>query len=500
MLAHKHLKISSLSGARYLLSDDVKKIINFIALVFIDLLAFYGSLFAAFLTRKMLPYFSPAVPELLFSLNYFLKLWWLALIFPFFIAYERLYFNKHPFWDETYKLLKAVTFAVLGVLALVSLGKMTDQISRLTILLIWFYGLLVFPLFRLAGKHALYRAGLWKENIIIIGAGQAGVETAKGIQSQTYLGYNLIGFLDDADDKIGTSIEIEGISYKVFGRTKNFKKFINKLGVSTIIIAIPSLPVDKLAKLTNHIQKFVRNILVVPDVKGIALTNTELQHLFVQQLFLLKINNNLKSTPNRFIKRTFDMTVSLLFLPVLVPIIGLLGFLIKLDSPGPIFFRHTRIGRHGRRFSIFKFRSMHGDAEKRLRNLLDSGRSSRQEWETFYKLKDDPRITRMGKFLRMTSLDELPQIFNVLKGEMSLVGPRPVLLEEITKYYKEHADYYYLVRPGITGLWQVSGRNDIDYNARVRLDAWYVLNWSLWLDIVMLLKTIRVVLKRDGAY
>jgi len=494
------LKIFSFIEVRFLLSDNVKKIANLVALLFIDLLAFYASLLAAFLTRKLLPYFFPAVPELLFSLNYFLELWWLALIFPFFIAYERLYFNKYPFWDETYKLLKAVTFAIIGILALVSLGKMTDQVSRLTILLIWFYGLLVFPLFRLAGKHALYRAGLWKENIIIIGAGQAGIETAKGIQSQTYLGYNLIGFLDDADEKIGTSIEIKGNFYKVFGRTKNFKKFINKLGVSTIIIAIPSLPADQLAKLTNHIQKFVRNILLIPDVKGVALANTELQPLFVQQLFLLKINNNLKSTPNRLIKRTFDMTVSILFLPVLIPVIGILGLLIKLDSPGPIFYRHARIGRHGCPFSIFKFRSMHCDAEKRLGILLDSGRGSKEEWETFYKLKNDPRITRMGKFLRMTSLDELPQLFNVLRGEMSLVGPRPVLLEEIAKYYKEHADYYHLVRPGITGLWQVSGRNDIDYAVRVRLDSWYVLNWSLWLDIVMLFKTIRVVLKRDGAY
>jgi undecaprenyl-phosphate galactose phosphotransferase len=494
------LKIFSFIEVRFLLSDNVKKIANFVALLFVDLLAFYASLFTAFLTRKMLPYLFPAVPELLFSLNYFLKSWWLAFIFLFFIVYERLYFIKYSFWDETYKLLKAVTFAIIGILALVSLGKMTDQVSRLTILLLWFYGLFLFPLFRLAGKHALYRAGLWKENIIIIGAGQAGVEAAQGLQSQTYLGYNLIGFLDDADDKIGTSIEIKGTTYKVFGKTKNFKKFINKLGVSTIIIAMPSLPVDQLAKLTNHVQKFVRNILLIPDVKGIALANTELQHLFVQQLFLLKINNNLKSTPNRFIKRTFDMTVSILSLPVLIPFIGILGVLIKLDSPGPVFYRHTRIGLHGRPFSIFKFRSMHCDAEKRLGDLLASCHSSRGEWETFCKLKDDPRVTRMGKFLRFSSLDELPQLFNVLKGEMSLVGPRPVLLEEIAKYYKEHADYYHLVRPGITGLWQVSGRNNIDYTARVRLDSWYVLNWSLWLDIVMLFKTVRVVLKRDGAY
>ena len=143
---------------------------------------------------------------------------------------------------------------------------------------------------------------------------------------------------------------------------------------------------------------------------------------------------------------------------------------------------------------------MYHDAMDRLENILTTDPSANLEWETYFKLKNDPRITRVGAFLRKTSLDELPQIFNVLSGDMSLVGPRPVINEEITKYYGEFSDYYHMVRPGITGLWQVSGRNNLDYSMRVRLDAWYVLNWSVWLDIMILFQTIRVVLNKEGAY
>jgi undecaprenyl-phosphate galactose phosphotransferase len=143
---------------------------------------------------------------------------------------------------------------------------------------------------------------------------------------------------------------------------------------------------------------------------------------------------------------------------------------------------------------------MYSDAQERLNTLLKNDEAVKNEWEMNFKLKDDPRVTKIGAFLRQTSLDELPQIFNVLRGEMNFVGPRPVIQQEIDQYYKENAEYYFMVKPGITGLWQVSGRSDTDYDFRVATDKWYVTNWSLWLDIVILIKTIKVVLKQDGAY
>jgi undecaprenyl-phosphate galactose phosphotransferase len=482
------------------MTRNIKNIGKIISLVAFDTSAFYCSLLAAFYTRKFLTIIIPTVLELRLSIPYFLKIWWLPVVFISFIAYERLYIKNLSFWDETHELLKAVTVSMITVLAVLTVGRMTPDISRLTVFFLWLYGLFLFPFFRFIGKRILYRTGLWKENVIIIGAGKAGIAAAKGIQAEIHLGYHVIGFLDDADDKIGTELSISDKRYRVFGKTKNFSKFVRMLNISTIIIAIPSLRIEKLTELTNNIQKYAKNILLIPDLKGIALTNTELHHLFFQQLFLLKINNNLKSPYNRFIKRTFDLAVSILFMPVLIPFICMLGLLIKLDSPGPVFYRHKRVGRNRKAFGVYKFRSMFRDSRERLEKILKTDPEAKKEWETSFKLRNDPRITRMGAFLRKTSLDELPQIFNVLKSEMSLVGPRPVIDEEITKYYKECADYYHLVRPGITGLWQVSGRNDVDYDVRVRLDTWYVLNWSVWLDVLMLLKTIRVVLKREGAY
>ncbi|TYZ17441.1 sugar transferase, partial [Klebsiella pneumoniae] len=154
---------------------------------------------------------------------------------------------------------------------------------------------------------------------------------------------------------------------------------------------------------------------------------------------------------------------------------------------------------NGRKFKCLKFRSMVINSKEVLENLLINDNEAREEWEKTFKLKNDPRITKIGHFLRRTSLDELPQLFNVLKGEMSLVGPRPIITEELQRY-NEEVDYYLLSKPGMTGLWQVSGRSDVDYDTRVYLDSWYVKNWSMWNDIAILFKTIAVVLNRDGAY
>lgn len=169
------------------------------------------------------------------------------------------------------------------------------------------------------------------------------------------------------------------------------------------------------------------------------------------------------------------------------------------DPPGPIVYKHRRVGKDGKEFDCYKFRSMCVDSTERLTKLLATDPAAKEEWDRTFKLKNDPRITRSGEFLRKTSLDELPQLLNVLKGEMSLVGPRPIVQKEVPRY-KEFIKEYYMVPPGITGMWQVSGRSDIDYPERVSMDSWYVHNWSIWLDIVLLWRTVKVVLDHKGAY
>ena len=200
------------------------------------------------------------------------------------------------------------------------------------------------------------------------------------------------------------------------------------------------------------------------------------------------------------VKTAFDYILTLVGAVFISPLLVYIAYRIKKEDPGPVFFAHTRIGKNGKPFPCYKFRSMVVNSQEMLQKYLAENPAAREEWERDFKLKDDPRVTPIGKFLRSTSLDELPQIFNVLRGEMSLVGPRPVIQEELDKYYGETANLYCTVKPGITGLWQVSGRSDIGYDERVALDATYIKYRSMWGDIVILWKTIGVVLMKKGAY
>lgn len=218
-----------------------------------------------------------------------------------------------------------------------------------------------------------------------------------------------------------------------------------------------------------------------------------------EKLMILKTENNLEHPINRALKLIFDYALTLPGLVCVLPIFALIAVLIYTDSPGPIIFKHTRIGKNGRPFCCYKFRSMCVDAAAKLEELLTNDLSACEEWEQNFKLKDDPRITKSGAFLRKTSLDELPQIFNVLKGDMSLVGPRPIVQTELERYGEFVRDYL-SVRPGITGYWQVNGRSDTTYEERVQMDVWYVRHWSLWLDVVLLWRTIKAVACGKGAY
>jgi Undecaprenyl-phosphate galactose phosphotransferase WbaP len=203
--------------------------------------------------------------------------------------------------------------------------------------------------------------------------------------------------------------------------------------------------------------------------------------------------------PKHSMARVLDLSLILLAAPYIILAFVILAILIKLDSPGPIFYRQIRIGRFGRKFPVYKFRTMVQNADRVLQDYLDKSPEMRAEWAATHKLKQDPRVTRLGAMLRKSSLDELPQLWNIIIGDMSLVGPRPIVDAEVEKY-GNCFQLYIQVRPGLTGLWQVSGRNDTTYERRVELDEYYVRNRSLKLDLQILLKTALVVLKKDGAY
>ena len=338
--------------------------------------------------------------------------------------------------------------------------------------------------------------GLLKRKVLILGAGKTGELIFNALKRDKNLGLNVVGFLDDDPEKIGN--RIGGI--KIHAGVDKAQKYIGRCGIQDVVIAMPGCEKEKFISLINNLQHKARNILLIPDLFGITVLGTNLQHFFQEQIIGLEVKNNLAQPANILMKKLFDLIVSCVFLIVLsIPMI-IIAILIKINSKGPAIFSQERRGKNDKPFRCYKFRTMYNDAEPRLNGLLETSDKARDEWNQHWKLKNDPRITKTGRFLRQTSLDELPQIFNVLKGNMSLVGPRPVTKREITEYYKEHAGLCFCVPPGITGLWQVSGRSNTGYEYRIALDSWYVRNWNLWLDIVILLRTIKEVFRKEGAY
>ena len=435
-----------------------------------------------------------------FTLGDLLSFWWIPTIILMTFANEGLYGKRLPFWDETQRMFQFLTLSFLIILAIMTFEKFHGELPKLTLVLLWAFSVVLFPIGKFAIKHIMYKFKYYQNKTIVLGAGTAGKAAVKELGNQDYLGAKVVGFLDDDKKKIGTSIEVGKRSYKVLGDLDSFTDIALEKDIETAILALPTLPAKKLSSLIVTIQQHVKELIIVPEINGVSPLNTETFHVYDLDLLMLKVNNNVRSTFNQFAKRTFDIVVSLLLLPIILPVIGILAYFIKKESPGAVFYAHNRIGKDGAVVPVMKFRSMFSDSKERLEELLASDPEIKKEWETNYKLKNDPRVTKIGDLIRKTSLDELPQIFNVLKGEMSLVGPRPVVEEELNKYYKESAEYYKMVKPGITGFWQVSGRSDTDYDFRVKVDTWYVYNWSLWLDIMVLIKTVRVVLLREGAY
>lgn len=223
-------------------------------------------------------------------------------------------------------------------------------------------------------------------------------------------------------------------------------------------------------------------------------------HSYVKRIANKNIIPSHSTCKKGSLSRLMDLVLVILAIPMIAPLLLAIAILIKIDSRGKAFFSHTRIGKDGHSFQVLKFRTMVSNADEELKQFFKKHPEFLAEWEATQKLKCDPRVTRVGKFLRRSSLDELPQLINILKGEMSLVGPRPIYSDEEIQKFGDRFELYKQVRPGLTGLWQVSGRTNTTYERRVQLDEYYVRNWSIWLDIQILFRTVRVVLLGEGAY
>ncbi|ADL07277.1 undecaprenyl-phosphate galactose phosphotransferase WbaP [Thermosediminibacter oceani] len=442
------------------------------------------------------PLYSSMVPDRLIN-----NFWWLTGIVLGILAFEGLYTARYPFWRELQRLVKGITLAFLVVFTVIFMAKLSSEVSRTVLTLTYLFCLLILPFCRYTGKTILSRLGLWRRKVVILGAGKTGELVAKIFSSDSYLGYEVVGFLEDDPGKKHKTFAIKKDTIlKVLGNFSDAQEVMQRLGVRHLVVAAPGMPSQELVKLVNRLQREAASVLVIPDLLGVPVSSAEIDYFFEEQMLGFRVRNNLSDPVNMVLKRTFDLVVGSIALLVSAPIMAIIALAIKLDSPGPVIFAHKRIGRWGKEFKCYKFRTMYLNNEEILQRYLASNPAAKEEWEKYAKLKGyDPRVTRVGRFLRKLSLDELPQIFNVLKGEMSLVGPRPYLPRERFRM-DNFAETILLARPGITGLWQISGRNEIDFEGRLNLESWYVRNWSLWLDIVILIRTVGVVLARRGAY
>jgi len=479
----------------------IRRALSIPALMAIDIFAVISSLLLAYYLRAII--FQPLLPslyqeELLDST--FSNIWWFPLVVIFCLLYENLYNKRFPYWTEVEILIKAATLSIFLTIVWLYLAQVNEEISRTLIVLTWFGLIFLLPLYRFFGKLLLAKIGLWKKPVIIVGSGNAAALITKALNREKTIGYDIVGIIE-MKNNLSNSKHMNLVSnLPLLGSLGDAETIISKTGIDDIIIAVSGLPTSRLVKITNRMQRLASNVYLMPDLFGLALNGIELQYFFQEQTLLLQIKNRLKSTYNRLIKQTMDLLLGTVFFVIAVPALILLALAVKLDSKGPVFYVDERIGQGGKLFRCYKFRTMYTNAEIIMASHLKENPQLQLQWEHYQKLTGyDPRVTKVGTFLRRFSLDELPQLINILKGEMSLVGPRPYLPRE-KKLMGEWFNDITVAKPGLTGLWQVSGRNNVNFGGRLKLDSWYMKNWSPWFDLLIIFRTVKVVINADGAY
>lgn len=409
------------------------------------------------------------------------------------------YSRRRQLWQEFGDIAGIAAVALLFDLALLYLLKV--EFSRLWVLTSWALVVPAIPLVRRLVKHVALELGGWLQPTVILGTGPNALEIAAAYDARNnHLGYQVQAFLDPAPGACERSQEVAGRRIPVVPLEPGARELPGWLGQPHLVVALELDEMLGREALIESLAFHHGDIDVISPLKGLPINNTRVSHFFSRDILSLRIHNNLARPFPQLVKRAFDLVAASALLLFVAPLIAVVAFRIKLVDGGAVIFAHTRVGRHGRLFRCYKFRTMVANSAEVLAELLANDPGARAEWEKDRKLKEDPRITPIGRFLRKTSLDELPQLLNIIKGEMSLVGPRPVVPDEL-ELYGDAQLYYLQARPGLTGLWQISGRNDLDYERRVALDTWYVRNWTLWYDVLILFRTLLIVpQKANGAY
>jgi len=434
--------------------------ILFLLLLGMDLLVLSFSLeIAAFLRTNFFHDFLPT-----FITSDIKKYYWIIVIILIMFMFEKIYFIRHDFWGDTKRVFKALIFSFLAVFTVLTLTKMSDEYSRAFILMFFIVAIILVPFSKRLFKRLLFSFPMFKIKVKVL---------AKDNQRDILLD------------------EIEKNWY--FGYT------IAKYDYEMVIIASRNFKIEELQKIIKNYANKTKDIYVIPYMDHLDFSHASIIDYSNIRLSAIHIENRLLNYKNTFIKYIFEKTIVLFIFPFALLLHVFIAIAIKLDSKGKVIFKQKRLGKNSKVFSCYKYRTMYVDSDAILENYLNENPYEVENYKLYHKYTNDPRITRVGSFLRKTSLDEFPQFYNILQGKMNLIGPRPYMIAEKEKLGQYNEDIILKVSPGITGLWQVSGRNDLTFKQRVDLDIWYIQNWSLWMDFVIFMKTIKVVFSKVGA-
>ena len=373
---------------------------------------------------------------------------WVPLILLLFLGSSKAYIHMQPLLTTMQDVFRSVCYGVVACILILYMFKASLLAARLYVVITFSLILINIYILRYVTRLLLKKYHLFTEPIIMIGAGLTAERVIDYFQKDLGYRYIVTGLLDDHPERVSPAITDH---YMLLGGFDDAEKVIKNSGVQTVIITAPGLAKDKLSKLIADIQPNVRYINYVPDLIGTPMASISVDTLFSEQIMLLKLRNNLARRRNRIFKRIFDLVLTIGGGLIILPIILILMLIVKMDSKGDIFYNADRIGRNGKLFKCYKFRSMYVNSDEILKEYLDTHYESEIEWETYAKLRGyDPRVTKAGVWMRKTSLDELPQLWNVIKGDMSLVGPRPYLPRE-KEAIGEILSTICLATPGITG-------------------------------------------------
>jgi Undecaprenyl-phosphate galactose phosphotransferase WbaP len=456
-------------------------------LLLTDVLSLLAASFAAFGVRYWMgdlvnpPFYWSLVP--------------LVLVFPAIYALQRLYPAVGLSPVEELRRLTLTTSAVfLFITAFTFWVRTAEYYSRLIFAFAWVLSLVTAPGGRWLMRSLAVKLGVWGEPVAIVGCGGQAQRIERFLRQRSHLGLRPVAYIGSTAMPCEAGLSLPSF---IFGEEADLDTTLRNAGVHTAILVTSELPTELQDAIVNEQYFKFRHLILISNLNWVGSVGIDPHDL--EGYLGLEVRQNLLNDWQQLAKRLLDISLSSLGGLVALPFLLVIALLIRLDSPGKALYGHSRLGRGGRPITVWKFRTMVANADQILEAYLSQNPGSLSEWKANYKIKDDPRITRCGRFLRKFSLDELPQLWNVLKGEMSLVGPRPIVTSEV-KYYQQGYALYKRVRPGLTGMWQVSGRTDVSYDERVRLDEYYVRNWSLWLDIYIIVRTVWVVLQGKGAY